>query len=112
MTSTTGYVTNNTGVTLSFVAQQNPAHGATPIILQNTLAPGAQGAVFIANSDGAGVEGWVQAVGNGSIWQLNYDNPVIGSNSGSVSKNPGTADVGSGTNNTITYILNAPSLSK
>ncbi|WP_186181189.1 hypothetical protein [Burkholderia gladioli] len=112
MTSTKGFVVNNTGVSLSFVADNDPDHGAPPTILITSLPPGGEGTVFIANSDGAGVEGWVQASGNGATWQLNYDNPVIGSNSGSVSKNPGTCDVGSGVNNTNTYTLNPRSTSK
>jgi len=82
MTSTTGYVINNTGVTLDFTSDPNPDHGAVPTILKSVLKSGEQGSVFIANSDGAGVEGWVQATGNGSIWKLYYDNPIIGSNSG------------------------------
>lgn len=112
MSSTTGVVINSTGVTLDFVADNDPDHGEAPKILVSSLAPGGEGTVFIANSDGAGVEGWVQAIGNGAVWQLNYDNPVIGSNSGSVSKNPGNCDVGSGTNNTNTYTLNPRSTSK
>ncbi|MGS1004004.1 hypothetical protein ACVCH0_20540 [Burkholderia glumae] len=112
MTSTKGFVVNNTGVPLTFVADNDPDHGEVPTILLNSLDPGGEGTVFIANSDGAGVEGWVQANGNGAVWQLNYDNPVIGSNSGYVSKNPGTCNVGGGTNNTNTYTLNPSTTSK
>lgn len=112
MSSTTGYVVNSTGVTLAFIAQTDPPHGDAPTILISSLNPGAQGTIFIANSDGAGVEGWVQAVGNGNTWQLNYDNPVVGSNSGSVSKNPGDCSVGHGVNNTNSYTLNPPAAGK
>jgi hypothetical protein len=109
MSSTTGNVSNNTGMTLTFTA--GPVeHGQDPQILMATLGNGQSGNVFIAHSDGAGVEGTVNAAGSGGTFQLNYDNPVVGSNSGSVTPPTGykgSADVGSGTNNTITYTLSA-----
>jgi hypothetical protein len=108
MSSTTGYVTNNTGVALTF-ADGSVSHGLNPTILISSLDNGASGNVFIAESDGAGVEGNVNVSGTGNgIFVLFYDNPVVGSNSGSVSSPigyEGSVSVGSGTNNTNTYIL-------
>lgn len=111
MSSTTGVVRNNTGVALTF-SNGGISHGANPNILVQTLQSGASATVFIANSDGAGVEGNVVAAGpQGSSvsFTLFYDNPVVGSNSGSVtSSNPsytGSCAVGGGDDNTNTYTL-------
>jgi hypothetical protein len=110
MTSTTGRVDNQTGIQLSF-SPGEVFHGANPTIENSPLNSGATANVFIAMSDGAGVEGNVVAAGptgSGVSFTLGYDNPVVGSNSGSVTSSggyKGTVDVGSGVNNTITYIL-------
>jgi hypothetical protein len=111
MSSTTGVVQNNTGLVLSFSAG-GVSHGSTPNINLKTLQPGTSGTVFIANSDGAGVEGNITAAGpqgSGVSFNLFYDNPVVGSNSGSVtSNNPkytGSCNVGGGDDNTNTYNL-------
>ena len=113
MSSTTGNVNNQTGVPLTF-AVGGVSHGADPTINIPDLAPGYSAAVFIAMSDGAGVEGNVLAAGpsgSGVSFTLFYDNPVVGSNSGSVTsgKPPytGTCEVGSGDDNTNTYTLKA-----
>jgi hypothetical protein len=111
MSSTTGNVHNQTGVQLSFSGGE-VSHGDNPIIENSPLAPGASAKVFIAMSDGAGVEGNVLAAGpdgSGVSFTLFYDNPVVGSNSGNVTSHnrayTGTCDVGSGNDNTNTYTL-------
>jgi|LakMenEpi03Aug12_release.lakeMendotaPanAssembly.Ray.scaffolds.fasta_scaffold795168_1 hypothetical protein len=111
MSSTTGVVQNNTGLALTF-SNGGVSHGSNPNLLVQTLQPGASAAVFVANSDGAGVEGNVVAAGpqgSGVSFNLFYDNPVVGHNSGSVtSYNPsytGSCGVGSGDDNTNTYTL-------
>jgi hypothetical protein len=109
MTSVTANVTNNTSV--SFTASANaPSHGLTPTISNSTIPAGSTVSnVFVANSDGAGVEGSVELSGGGVTFILFYDNPVVGSNSGSV--NPpsgygGSCAVGGGTNAVFNYTLN------
>ena len=108
MTSTTGNVDNQTGVPLTF-SVGGVSHGADPTIEISRLDSGAKATVFIAMSDGAGVEGNVMGAGTGVTFDLYYDNPVVGQNSGNVtSDNPnysGIWDVGSGDNNTIKYTL-------
>jgi hypothetical protein len=111
MTSTVGVVANKTGLPLTF-SVGGVSHGSNPNIEVPSLDAGATARVFIAMSDGAGVEGNVVAAGpNGSkaSFTLFYDNPVVGSNSGSAtSGNPayaGACDVGSGVDNTNTYTL-------
>ena len=106
--STTGYVINQTDVKLTF-RPGSVSHGNDPIIETQSLDPGQSATVFIAMSDGAGVEGNVMGAGTGVTFDLYYDNPVVGPNSANVtSDNPnysGTYDVGSGDNNTVTYTL-------
>ena len=106
--STTGYVINQTDVKLTF-RPGSVSHGNDPTIETQSLDPGQSATVFIALSDGAGVEGNVMGAGTGVTFDLYYDNPVVGPNSGNVtSDNPnysGIWDVGSGTNNTIKYTL-------
>jgi len=110
MSSTTGKVINNTGVTLTF-SDGSVSHGQNPSLLTTTLDNNNTADVFIAHSDGAGVEGTVHASHGGQpslLFKLIYDNPVVGSNSGSVNAPEGyqgSASVGSGDNNTITYTL-------
>jgi hypothetical protein len=111
MSSTVGNVNNQTGVTLTF-SVGGVSHGANPTIEAPRLDSGAQAPVFIAMSDGAGVEGNVLAAGpggSGVSFTLFYDNPVVGSNSGSVTSDSGrytgTCAVGSGDDNTNTYTL-------
>jgi hypothetical protein len=106
--STTGYVKNATDVRLTFRVG-SVLHGQDPTIETQSLDPNTSGTVFIALSDGAGVEGNVMGAGAGVTFDLYYDNPVVGPNSANVtSDNPnysGTYDVGSGDNNTVTYTL-------
>jgi hypothetical protein len=106
--STTGYVVNHTDVKLTF-RPGSVSHGNDPTIETQSLDPGNSATVFIALSDGAGVEGNVMGAGAGVTFDLYYDNPVVGPNSGKVtSDNPnysGICDVGSGDNNTIKYTL-------
>ena len=106
--STTGYVINQTDVKLTF-RPGSVSHGNDPIIETQSLDPGQSATVFIAMSDGAGVEGNVMGAGTGVTFDLYYDNPVAGPNSGNVtSDNPnysGICDVGSGDNNTNKYTL-------
>jgi hypothetical protein len=111
MTSTVGVINNQTGLTLTF-SVGGVSHGANPNIEMSSLPPGTNGRVFVAMSDGAGVEGNVLAAGpsgSGVSFTLFYDNPVVGSNSGNVtsgsSSYTGTCNVGSGDNNTNTYTL-------
>jgi hypothetical protein len=111
MTSTVGSVDNQTGVPLTF-SVDGVSHGANPTIEISRLDSGAKATVFIAMSDGAGVEGNVLAAGpsgSGASFTLFYDNPVVGSNSGTVKSGSrdytGTCDVGSGDNNTNIYTL-------
>jgi len=111
MSSTTGKVENNTGLTLTF-SSGGVSHGNNPDFYQTSLAAGDTAAIFIAHSDGAGVEGTVNAsgpAGSGVSFQLLYDNPVVGGNSGSVqnatSGYKGSCSVGGGDNNTNTYTL-------
>lgn len=110
MSSVTANVVNNTDFTV--IAKANPpSHGNTPTILHQTVpAGGTQPSVFVANSDGAGVEGSVSLTrdGGGPPFTLNYDNPVVGSNSGSVtppSDFKGSCQAGGGTNATFTYTI-------
>lgn len=106
--STTGYVTNQTDVQLTF-RPGSVSHGQDPIIEKQTLDPGNSAMVFLALSDGAGVEGNVMGTGAGVTFDLYYDNPVVGSNSANVtSDNPhysATWKAGSGDNNTNSYTL-------
>ena len=62
MSSTTGKVENNTGLTLTF-SSGGVSHGNNPDFYQTSLAAGDTAAIFIAHSDGAGVEGTVNASG-------------------------------------------------
>src|SRR4051794_9639306 len=108
MTSTVGVVANKTGLPLTF-SVGGVSHGDNPNIEVPSLDAGATARVFIAMSDGAGVEGNVLAAGpSGSeaSFTLVYDNPVVGSNSGSVTSGgggyTGTCNVGSGDDNTNT----------
>ena len=107
MSSTVGYVVNQTGVPLTFSVGA-VSHGDNPTIENSPLVSG-EARVFIAHSNGAGVEGNVMGAAAGVTLDLYYDNPVAGPNSGNVtSDNPnysGTCDVGSGTNNTNKYTL-------
>jgi hypothetical protein len=111
MSSVTGILNNQTGMSLTITGQQNPPHGEPPTILASTARNGGLTDIFIANSDGAGVEGNVYATdpSNPEIsFTLFYDNPVIGGNNGSVTSPPGfsgTCDAGSGTNAIFTYTL-------
>ena len=108
MSSVTGNVVNNTNFTVTAIANQ-PSHGQPPTILQPTIpAESTQPSVFVANSAGAGVEGSVTLTGGGKSFTLIYDNPVVGSNSGSVtapSGYTGSCQVGGGTNATFTYTI-------
>jgi hypothetical protein len=105
--SVTANVVNNTDLT--FIASANPpSHGLTPTILNPTVKPGTTPNVFVANSDGAGVEGSVSLKGGGVEFQLIYDNPVAGPNTGSVTAPSGYTgrwQYGSGTNATFTYTI-------
>src|SRR5215216_3004428 len=100
MTSTVGKVVNNTGVRLDF-SVGGVSHGANPNIEVPSLDAGATARIFIAHSDGAGVEGNVLAAGPGASFTLSYDNPVVGNNYGNATSGSpaytGTCDVGSGT---------------
>jgi hypothetical protein len=112
MSSTTGYVDNQTGVPLTFSVGP-VSHGDNPIIEISPLASGAKARIFIAHSNGAGVEGNVLAAGpsgSGAGFTLFYDNPVVGTNSGTATSDgsspyTGHCDVGSGDDNTNTYTL-------
>ena len=107
MSSTTGHVSNNSGVTLTFTVG-TVHHGANPEILKKTLDNGTSGDVFIAHSDGAGVEGTVIAAGDSVSFTLGYDNPVVGNNSCKADASggcTGTCEAGSGSNNTVKYDL-------
>jgi hypothetical protein len=103
-------VVNQTKTTLTFTSG-SISHGNNPNIVVSTLESGHQATVFIANSDGAGVEGNVSVSGDNIGLELYYDNPVVGSNSGDVTINNAPrgfskqVNVGSGDNNTITYTL-------
>jgi hypothetical protein len=108
MSSVTANVVNKTDFTV--IASANPpSHGLPPDILNPTIKGGStQDSVFVANSDGAGVEGSVSLTGNGITFTLNYDNPVVGSNSGSVGAPrgyTGSCQAGGGTNATFTYTI-------
>ena len=111
MSSVTANVVNNTDLTV--IASGNPpSHGLKPDILNPTVpAESTKESVFVANSDGAGVEGSVSLTrdGGGPPFTLNYDNPVVGSNSGSVTASSGRysgiCQAGSGTNATLTYTI-------
>jgi hypothetical protein len=110
MSSVTATVINNTNLTL-VVTSGSASHGNTPSVLSPTLPPNSTtNNVFVAHSDGAGVEGNVNVAGGGVSFSLNYDNPVIGSNSGSVSawgSYNGSCQAGGGTDATFVYTLNA-----
>jgi hypothetical protein len=108
MSSVTANVVNNTD--FNVIAGANPpSHGQTPNILNPTVQDrSTKQSVFVANSDGAGVEGSVSLTGDGMTFTLIYDNPVVGSNSGSVtapSGYTGSCQVGGGTNATFTYTI-------
>jgi len=108
MSSVTGSVVNNTG--FAVIARANPpSHGLPPNILNPNVPTGSPTpSVFMANSDGAGVEGSVSLTGSGMTFTLIYDNPVVGSNTGSVtapSGYTGSCQVGGGTNATFTYTI-------
>ena len=107
MSSVTGNVVNNTDFTV-FAKPNEPSHGLPPDILVPAIpAKSTKAGVFVANSDGAGVEGSVSLTG-GVTFALIYDNPVVGSNSGSVtapSGYTGNCQVGGGTNATFTYTI-------
>jgi hypothetical protein len=108
MSSVTANVVNNTDLTV--IASANPpSHGLPPNILNPTVEHGStKDSVFVANSDGAGVEGSVSLTGNGVKFTLNYDNPVVGSNSGTVTASSGytgSCQAGGGTNATFTYTI-------
>jgi hypothetical protein len=109
MSSVTATVINNTNLTL-VVTSGSASHGNTPSVLSPTLPPNSTtNNVFVAHSDGAGVEGNVNVAGGGVSFSLNYDNLVIGSNSGSVSSGSynGSCQAGGGTDATFVYTLNA-----
>ena len=110
MSSVTANVVNNTDLTV--IASGNPpSHGLKPDILNPTVpAESTKESVFVANSDGAGVEGSVSLTGNGVTFTLNYDNPVVGKNSGTLtapsgSGYTGSCQAGGGTNATFTYTI-------
>jgi hypothetical protein len=109
MSSVTANVVNNTDLTV--IASGNPpSHGLKPDILNPTVpAESTKESVFVANSDGAGVEGSVSLTSGGVTFTLIYDNPVVGSNSGSVTASSGRysgiCQAGSGTNATFTYTI-------
>ena len=108
MSSLTANVVNKTDLTV--IASANPpSHGLPPNILNPTVEHGStKDSVFVANSDGAGVEGSVSLTGNGVKFTLNYDNPVVGTNSGSVTwpdGYSGSCQAGGGTNATFTYTI-------
>lgn len=108
MSSVTGNVVNNTN--FDVIAKANsPSHGLTPEIVHPTVrAHSTMPNVFVANSDGAGVEGSVSLTGSDRSFTLIYDNPVVGGNSGSVtapSGYSGNCQVGGGTNATFTYTI-------
>ena len=103
--STTGHLENDNNFPV-VIAAGKASHGETPKILNSTVDAGSSEDIFIANSDGAGVEGYVTAAGNGVTWTLKYDNPVVGSNSCGVTSPTnykGSCNEGSGTNNTDSY---------
>ena len=111
MSSTTGNVNNQTGIPLTFSVGA-VSHGDNPTIEVPSLESGAQATVFIAMSNGAGVEGNVVAAGPSGLgvsFTLFYDNPVVGGNSGNVPSvsgpYTGTCEVGSGNDNTNKYTL-------
>jgi len=107
MTSVTGSVHNKTGETLTFSVGSTD-HGDSAIIEFSTLADGQTENVFMAHSSGAGVEGTVNAKTGDNKFTLSYDNPVVGSNEGSVSAPAGyggTVVVGHGVNPGFVYTL-------
>ena len=109
MSSVTGTLNNNTSFTV-YVSAGTVSHGETPKILQPEVASGDTQDIFLAQSDGAGVDGHVLLNGNGVTWDLHYDNPVAGSNHGSVSSPDGyggSLEAGSGTNATFNYGIEA-----
>jgi hypothetical protein len=110
MSSVTATVVNNTGFAVTAIVTESPSHGLKPNILNPTIpARGTQSSVFVANSDGAGVEGSVSLTRDGGApFKLIYDNPVVGDNSGSVtapSDYKGSCQAGGGTNATFTYTI-------
>jgi len=108
MSSVTGNVTNNTNFAVT-VSSGGASHGDNPTILKPTVpAHTTLSSVFVANSSGAGVEGTVILKGNGVQWSLNYDDPVVGSNSGSVnspSGYSGSCQVGGGDDAIFGYTI-------
>ena len=105
MSDVTGTLTNGNSFAV-IVKAGSVSHGDKPIILQERVAAGATVKIFVANSDGAGVEGAVDVSGNGVEWELKYDNPVAGSNSCSVDDPKGytgSCDAGGGTDASFTY---------
>jgi hypothetical protein len=110
MSSTVGYVVNQTGVPLTFSVGA-VSHGDNPTIENSPLVSG-EARVFVAHSNGAGVEGNVLASGpsgSGASFTLFYDNPVVGNNSGSVTNvsgpYTGICEAGGGNDNTNKYTL-------
>ena len=108
MSSVTANVVNNTSFAV-FVSATTSSHGLAPTLLNPTVpAESTKPSVFMATSDGAGVEGTVNLTGGGVTFTLIYDNPVVGGNSGSVTAPPGytgSCQVGGGTNATFTYTI-------
>lgn len=108
MSSVTANVVNNTSFAVT-ASPNEPSHGLKPTTPNPTVpARSTQSIVFVANSDGAGVEGSVSLSGDGRSFTLNYDNPVVGGNSGSVdapSGYTGNCQAGGGTNATFTYTI-------
>lgn len=107
MSSVTGTLVNNTSLSVTITAG-SASHGETPTILAATVEGGATKVIFVANSDGAGVEGTVNAKNGATAWTLHYDNPVVGSNSGSVDSPTGyngSCQAGGGTDANFTYTI-------
>jgi hypothetical protein len=99
--SVTGNVVNNTR--FAVIASANPP---TEILHPSIPAESTVPRVFV--TEGAGVEGSVNLAGGGVSFTLTYDNPVVGSNSGSVtapSGYKGSCQVGGGTDATFTYTI-------
>jgi len=110
MSSVTGTLYNNTTFSVT-VSSGGASHGDDPSIINATVAAGDTKPIFIANSCGAGVEGNVlvkNSTAPAILWTLHYDDPVIGSNSGSVSSpqgHSGSCDAGGGDNANYTYTI-------